>query len=64
MSLYWETAYTETVSYTHLDVYKRQQLGIDDYIPKPFRRDYLKSRIENLIRHRQVLQSAFLSRCV
>ena len=30
------------------------QLGIDDYIPKP--------RIENLIRQRKVLQSAFLSK--
>ena len=38
------------------------QLGIDDYIPKPFSSDYLKSRIENLIRQRKVLQSAFLSK--
>ena len=38
------------------------QLGIDDYIPKPFSSDYLKSRIESLIRQRKVLQSAFLSK--
>lgn len=38
------------------------QLGIDDYIPKPFSSDYLKSRIENLIRQRKVLQSVFLSK--
>lgn len=38
------------------------QLGIDDYILKPFSSDYLKSRIENLIRQRKVLQSAFLSK--
>ena len=40
----------------------RDRLGIDDYIPKPFSSDYLKSRIENLIRQRKVLQSAFLSK--
>ena len=38
------------------------QLGIDDYIPKPFSSDYLKSRIENLIRQRKVLQSVLLSK--
>lgn len=38
------------------------QLGIDDYIPKPFNSDYLKSRIENLITQRKVLQAAFLSK--
>lgn len=38
------------------------QLGIDDYILKPFSSDYLKSRIENLIRQRKVLQSVFLSK--
>lgn len=38
------------------------QLGIDDYIPKPFSSDYLKSRIENLIAQRKALQSAFLSK--
>lgn len=38
------------------------QLGIDDYIPKPFSADYLKSRIINLIVQRKNLQSAFLSR--
>ena len=35
------------------------QLGIDDYIPKPFSSDYLKSRIESLIRQRKSAQSAF-----
>lgn len=38
------------------------QLGIDDYIPKPFSADYLKTRITNLITQRKNLQSAFLSR--
>lgn len=38
------------------------QLGIDDYIPKPFSSDYLKSRIENLIAQRKALQTAFLSK--
>lgn len=38
------------------------QLGIDDYISKPFSSDYLKSRIENLIAQRKVLQTAFLSK--
>ena len=38
------------------------QLGIDDYIPKPFSSDYLRSRIENLITQRKTLQSVFLSK--
>lgn len=38
------------------------QLGIDDYIPKPFSSDYLKSRIENLIAQRRTLQATFLSK--
>lgn len=38
------------------------QLGIDDYIPKPFSADYLKTRIAGLIKQRETLQSVFLSR--
>lgn len=40
------------------------QLGIDDYISKPFSSDYLKSRIENLITQRKTLQTVFLSKFV
>ena len=35
------------------------QLGIDDYIPKPFSSDYLKSRIESLIRQRKSASVGF-----
>lgn len=37
------------------------ELGIDDYITKPFSAAYLKSRIANLIKQREMLQKAFLS---
>ncbi len=38
--------------------------GIDDYITKPFSSSYLKSRVINLIKQRQMLQQAFMSGCM
>lgn len=37
-------------------------LGVDDYIVKPFSADYLKSRIANLIRQRKMLQKSILAK--
>ena len=36
--------------------------GIDDYIAKPFSANYLKSRIENLLKQRAMLQSYYWNR--
>ena len=38
------------------------QLGIDDYIPKPFSAEYLRIRIDNLLTQRESLQKTILSR--
>jgi len=38
--------------------------GIDDYLVKPFSSSYLKSRVDNLIRQRQMLQQAFMASCL
>ena len=62
------------VSYTHLDVYKRQGLeaGADDYIVKPFHVSLLKARIKNILSLREKMKNLYgesltlkqLGRCV
>ena len=50
-----KTARSGTVSYTHLDVYKRQVRGLRagayDYISKPFAPEELLARVDGLMRH-------------
>ena len=47
------------VSYTHLDVYKRQVLGLrmgaDDYVKKPFSQRLLVERIRALLRRNEAI---------
>lgn len=38
--------------------------GIDDYLTKPFSATYLRSRVDNLLHQRQMLQQAFLASCL
>lgn len=38
--------------------------GIDDYLVKPFSSTYLRGRVDNLIRQRQMLQQAFMASCL
>lgn len=38
--------------------------GIDDYLTKPFSATYLRSRVDNLLHQRQMLQQAFLATCL